>query len=280
MGQMSMTLEARRERLRRALNELPGLVVAYSGGVDSTFLAHAAHEVLGDRLLAVTAVSPSLAASERRAAAALAQARGWRHMAVETHEIDRPDYRRNFSDRCYWCKTELFEVVAPIAVGLGHPIAVGTNLDDLGDHRPGQQAAREKGALMPLVDAGLTKSDVRRLSAEEGLPTATKPAAPCLASRIAYGVEVTPERLARVDAAEDYLRSLGFAELRVRDHGDVARVEVPAADIPSAAARAEEIAERLAELGFAYTTLDLKGLRSGSLNEILPESALRIGLPR
>lgn len=272
---------AAKERLLRALLvRLPGVVVAYSGGVDSSYLAYVAHEVMGDRAVAATAVSPSLARAERDAAAALARMRGWNHVIVETTELRRAEYCRNASDRCYWCKAELFDVLAPLAERNGAPVAVGTNVDDLGDHRPGHDAARERNVMTPLVDCALTKEDVRELSRRVGLPTADKPAGPCLASRIAYGVEVTADRLARIDAAEEFLCALGFRELRVRDHGDFARIEVPRADITAVAHAADEITARLTDLGFAYVTLDLAGFRSGSLNEVLPASSLRLGAPR
>ena len=223
-----------------------------------------------------TAVSPSLARSELAAAEELAHSRGWNHLKVETAEMGREEYVRNSSDRCYWCKTELFDVLGPLAAGMDAPIAVGTNLDDLGDFRPGQAAARERDVQTPLADVGLSKAEIRSLSGSLGLPTVDKPASPCLSSRLAYGVRVTPERLQRVDRAEDALRELGFTTLRVRDHGEVARIEVPEDDIVRASALAGEISARLSDLGFRYVTLDLGGFRSGSLNEVLPASELRI----
>ncbi|HVM34137.1 MAG TPA: ATP-dependent sacrificial sulfur transferase LarE [Actinomycetota bacterium] len=273
------SLLAKEEALRDVLAGVDAIVVAYSGGVDSSYLAHAAHEVLGDRALAATAVSPSLARAERDGAAALARARGWNHAMVETGELRRAEYRRNGSDRCYWCKAELFDVLTPLAARRGAVIAIGTNVDDLGDHRPGADAARERNVLTPLLDSGLTKADVRRLSRRAGLPSADKPAGPCLASRVAYGVEVTAERLTRIDDAEAALRSLGFAEFRVRDHGELARIEVPPGEIARAAAARAEISARLKALGFTYVTLDLEGFRSGSLNDLLPAASLRIARP-
>jgi pyridinium-3,5-biscarboxylic acid mononucleotide sulfurtransferase len=273
-------LDAKEQALRDALAGLHAIVVAYSGGVDSSYLAHAAYEVLGRRALAVTAVSPSLARAERDEAAGLARVRGWNHAVVETRELRRAEYRKNGSDRCYWCKTELFDVLTPFAERLGAPVAVGTNVDDLGDHRPGGDAARERNVLTPLLDSDLSKADVRRLSRRAGLPTADKPAGPCLASRVAYGVEVTAERLTRIDEAEAVLRSLVFYEWRVRDHGELARIEVPSGQIERAAAAAGEISARLKTLGFTYVTLDLGGFRSGSLNDLLPATSLRIGRSR
>jgi uncharacterized protein len=268
-------LADKQDRLHARLRTLDRLIVAYSGGVDSTFLAAAARRALGDHCLAVTAISPSLAERERQDAASLAARLGWNHLEIETHELDREGYARNRPDRCYWCKSELFEVLAPLARRHRAPIAVGTNLDDLGDHRPGLTAAQRHGVLAPLVDAGLTKADVRQLSALLGLPTADKPASPCLASRFAYGVRVTPAGLRRVDRAEEALRGLGFGVLRVRDHGDLARIEVPPADIPRAAALGARIGADLLSLGFRYVTIDLVGFRSGSLNEVLPAPRLR-----
>ena len=209
------------------------------------------------------------------AAEELARARGWHHLVVETHEVNREDYARNSSDRCYWCKTELFEVLAPIAAQRGAKMAVGTNLDDLSDYRPGGDAAREHGVMTPLADSGLTKADVRLLSSGLGLPTADKPASPCLASRFAYGVRVTEEGLRRIDAAEEVIRALGFTVFRVRDHGDLARVEVPSEAIGRAAELRSTISEKLRQLGFKYVTLDLTGFRSGSLNEVLAAPRIR-----
>ncbi|MDQ3766859.1 MAG: ATP-dependent sacrificial sulfur transferase LarE [Actinomycetota bacterium] len=270
-------LAAKGSLLRDSLASLNQVVVAYSGGVDSALVAATAHEALGERSLALTAVSPSLARRELDAARTLARANGWNHSIVATRELAREEYAQNNLDRCYWCKTELFEVLEPIAAERGATIVVGTNCDDLGDHRPGLEAAREHDVRAPLVDAGLTKADVRALSAEVGLPTAEKPASPCLASRFAYGVRVTPEGLRRVDRAEELVRSFGFEVLRVRDHGDLARIEVPPEDIAKAARLSSAISEGLRALGFSYVALDLGGFRSGSMNALL--GTPKIGAP-
>lgn len=268
---------AKLRRLRAILEETGGAIVAYSGGADSAFLADLSHEALGDRALAVTAVSPSLAPDERDAAARLAAERGWNHLEIRTDEIDDERYRANDGRRCYFCKDTLFRALEPLARERGAVVLAGTNVDDLGDFRPGQAAAHRHGVRSPLVEAGLTKSEIRALSRERGLPTAGKPASACLASRIAYGVEVTPERLDRVARAEAFLRSLGFEQVRVRDHGDLARLEVEPAEVERLAT--PQIRERLVallrDLGFAYVTLDLEGFRSGSMNALLG-----IGRPR
>jgi pyridinium-3,5-biscarboxylic acid mononucleotide sulfurtransferase len=276
MGAMS---DEKLRRLRDSLETLPAAVVAYSGGADSAFLADVAHEVLGQRSVAVTAVSPSLAPDELAAARTVAAERGWRHREVTTHELDRDEYIRNAPDRCYHCKTELFETLAALVAEDGATVLVGTNLDDRSDFRPGQRAARERGVRAPLLEAGLTKDEIRALSRERGLPTWNKPASACLSSRIAYGVEVTPERLDRVAKAESFLRSLGIQELRVRDHGDLARIEVPEREIARLASEPVrgEIVERLRELGFVYVTLDMQGFRSGSMNQVLLSIGRREG---
>jgi uncharacterized protein len=258
--------------LRRELEATGGVMVAFSGGADSAFLLAAAVEALGKRAVAATGVSPSLAELELADARALAGELGARHVVVPTHEGERPGYLRNGPDRCFFCKHELFEVLAPLAGNEGLALAVGTNTDDLGDHRPGQRAAVEHGVLTPLVTAGFSKAEVREASRRRGLRTADKPAAACLASRIAYGVQVTPARLSRVERAEALLRSFGLAQLRVRDHGDLARVEVPVQALPDLVQpdRRARLVAGLRELGFAYVTLDLEGFRSGSMNSTLP----------
>lgn len=257
-------------RLHAELTVMRRVVVAYSGGVDSSFLAAVAHDTLGSDSLAVTAVSPSLARRDRATARSIAIERGWNHREIATNEVDDPNYIRNAPDRCYWCKEELFTVLGPLATERDATLLVGTHADDLSDHRPGRRAAREHHVRAPLAELGFDKETIRAFSRTLGLPTAERPASPCLSSRVAYGVPVTPERLARIDAAEDAIRALGFQTLRVRDHGDLARIEVPAADIERLTTHHDEIALMLRELGFTYVTLDLVGFRSGALNEVLP----------
>ena len=262
----------RLDALFEVLRGRPGLVTAYSGGVDSALLAWAAHEVHGPRALAVTAVSPSLPAAERAEAARFARRHGLPHAEVCTDELDRDEYRANGADRCVHCKSALMSALRPIADAMGVPVALGTNVDDLADHRPGQAAARRQGAVAPLVEAGLGKLDVREASRRAGLDTADKPAAACLASRIAYGDPVDAAALARVERAEQALHELGFAVVRVRAHGNgtVGRVEVPAEQLEDALAARTQIVAAVRRAGFAFAALDLAGFRSGSLNDLLP----------
>ena len=264
-------MHSKLDRLRAILGSMDAVVVAYSGGADSAFLADVAHDVLGARAVAVTAVSPSLAPDELAEARRLAAERGWRHREVTTNELDRDGYVRNEPDRCYHCKTELFDVLASLVGEGGSVVLVGTNVDDRSDFRPGQRAARERDVRAPLLEAGLTKEEIRVLSRERGLATWNKPASACLASRIAYGIEVTAERLDRVARAEAFLRGLGVAEIRVRDHGDLARIEVDPEAIGMLAGDGvrANVAAFMRELGFTYVTLDMEGFRSGSMNAVL-----------
>jgi pyridinium-3,5-biscarboxylic acid mononucleotide sulfurtransferase len=256
--------------LRARLRQLDRVVVAFSGGADSAFLAWVAHDTLGpDRALAATAVSPSLAGSERGDCAALAAEWGLRWTEVVTEELGRAAYTRNDGDRCYWCKDELMRVLGPVADVEGATVALGVNVDDLGDHRPGQRAAAEHGAVFPLVEAGFAKSDVRSWSHRLGLRTWDKPAAACLASRLPYGTPVTLGRLRSVEAAEAGLRALGFPELRVRHYEDTARLEVPVDRLADVVALRSEVVAAVRSAGYRYVTLDLEGLRSGNLNAAL-----------
>ena len=259
--------------LRGLLKKLNGAVIAYSGGVDSTFLAVVAHEVLGDRALAVTAVSPTYSRRELNEAKDLAARFGLRHLIIETDEFADPHFRANPPDRCYYCKLALFRRLRRLADEEGlSAVLDGSNLDDLADHRPGHRAARELGIRSPLREVGFTKEEIRRYSKELGLPTWDKPAYACLATRLPYGSEITPEKLARIEAAEEYLRSLGFREVRLRDHSPVARLEVGRAEMEEAWRRRAEIAARLHGLGYPYVTLDLDGFRQGSMNAVLSPS--------
>jgi uncharacterized protein len=259
------------DRLVARLEQEARLVVAFSGGADSALLAVVAHRVLGDRSLAVTAVSASLPSSERDEARAFAREHGFAHLEVCTDELDRPEYVANTGNRCFHCKSALFDAIGPLSTMLGARVALGTNLDDLGDHRPGQAAAVAFGAVFPLLDAALTKSDVRSISSDLGLRTAAKPAAACLSSRIAYGDAVTPALLARIEQAEKSLAAAGFQRFRVRAHADgtVARIEIDESELDDAFARRAEVQALVAAAGFTFTTLDLTGFRSGSMNSLL-----------
>jgi pyridinium-3,5-biscarboxylic acid mononucleotide sulfurtransferase len=274
MSELDANLIAKRDRLLAILRELPGVAVAFSGGIDSTVVAKAAFLALGERAVAVTADSPSVARRELDDARELAQLIGIRHVVVPTQEFDNPDYLKNDGTRCYHCKTELYSIVERLLPELGVPVMVsGANLDDRGDYRPGLVAAAEHSVRHPLQEAGFTKADVRALAKHWELPTWDKPAAPCLSSRLAPGLAVTPERTRRVEDAEALLRSLGLRECRVRYHeGDLARIEVPVSEIAKLASEPvrTELARALHALGFKFVALDLDGFRTGSLNELVP----------
>ncbi len=256
--------------LRERLGDYEQVVVAFSGGADSAFLAWTAHDALGpDRVVAATAVSPSLAGFERDDCAALAGEWGLSWVEVATDEMAQAAYRRNDADRCAHCKDALMDALEPLANERDATVVLGVNLDDLGDHRPGQQAAAARGAAFPLVDAGFTKADVRSASQRLGLRTWDKPAAACLASRVPYGTPVTLSVLREVEQAETGLRRLGFVALRVRHYGDLARIEVPVGDLEHVLVRRTEVVAAVRDAGYRYVTLDLEGLRSGNLNQAL-----------
>ena len=257
------------QKLKDLLRSMPGAIVAYSGGVDSTFLAVVAHEVLGDKALAITAVSPTYPEQQLAEAKALAAQLGLRHKVIHTNEFDDLNYVANPSNRCYYCKSSLFKELCRMADAEGWTVLDGANVDDLSDHRPGHQAAKEMGVRSPLEEAGFTKQDIRDFSKEMALPTWNKPAYACLASRIPYGAKITPENLKRIDRAENFLNGLGFIQFRVRDHFPIARIEVSANEMEAAWQSREKISAYLHGLGFTYVTLDLDGFRSGSMNEIL-----------
>ena len=269
---ISPELGAKRDALHARLKATERLIVAFSGGVDSSYLAYAAHSALGDACLAVTAVSPSYPRSHRDMAEQIVRDFEIPHRFVETREMESAAYRANAPDRCFHCKSELFERLDGLCETLGYAaIAYGINTDDTGDFRPGHKAAAEHGVLSPFLDVGLSKQEIRALSREAGLPSADLPASACLSSRLPYGTEVTRERLAQVEEGEERLRALGFRQVRLRHHGDLARVEIA----PDELVRALDpdvtaaIVAAIKPLGFRWVSLDLEGYRMGSLNEVL-----------
>jgi uncharacterized protein len=272
-------LDQKAAHLRQSLARSGRLLVAYSGGVDSAFLAWTAHHVLGDQMLAVIADSPSLARTHLEEALAFAREHGIPVDVVETRELENPDYSRNDAMRCFHCKDELFNVLEQYCAGREfNAIAYGVNADDQGDFRPGQQAARQHRVLAPLLDAGLGKNEIRALARQAGLRVWDKPASACLSSRIEYGRPVTPEALQAVEQGEDALRALGFRQFRVRYHGEIVRIEIAREELPHAltADMARELTAIFKNLGFTFVTLDLEGFRSGSMNQLLkPEELLR-----
>ena len=272
----TQTTQQKMDALKSILADMGSVIVAYSGGVDSAFLAAAANDALGRKALAVTAKSPSLAPAELREAVELAERLGINHRIVETHEVEREDYAANNPNRCFFCKDELYTYLSAYAREEGYEhIANGTNTDDLGDFRPGLNAAKQYGVRSPMVEAALSKADIRELSKDMDLPTWDKPAQACLSSRIPYGSMVTVEALTRIAQAEEYLHGLGIRQLRVRHHDTIARIEVEPQDFLTLTDESvrEQVVAKFREIGYSYVTLDLQGFRSGSMNEVL--AALR-----
>lgn len=263
-------MQQKHHLLEAILSDMGSVAVALSGGVDSGLVAKVAHDCLGEAAIAVTAVSPSLAAEERDAVASLVRRIGIRHVFLDSYETEDPRYQANAPDRCYFCKTNVYDVLTGYAEGEGFRfLADGTNADDVGDHRPGRRAASEQGVRSPLQEAAIGKAEVRSMARELELPIWDKPAAACLASRIPYGSRVTDEKLSQVERAEAVLRELGIRQLRVRHHDQVARLEVEPDEVATVLQHRGAIARRLKRFGFLYVTLDLEGFRSGSMNEVL-----------
>lgn len=267
-----MNVIAKEERLREIFRELESVIVAYSGGVDSSYVAYVANAELGPRAVCITGQSASLPGFQRGEIDRVVEKFGFQHEVIQTDELDNPSYSANNPDRCFFCKDELYTKLESLARGRGiQTIVDGSTTDDLGDYRPGRQAAAQHAVRSPLIEVGLSKSEVRELSRRATLPTWDKPASPCLSSRIAYGTTVTIERLSKVDRGEEILREFGFREFRVRHHEQLVRLEISQAEMDRILHREvfKELAARFRELGFKYVTLDLEGFRSGSMNEVL-----------
>lgn len=270
MRRTQMNTITKEESLRKLFRELDSVIVAYSGGVDSSYVAYVANAELGPRAVCITGQSASLPAYQRREIDETVQRFGFNHEVVQTEELENDSYQANNPDRCFFCKDELYTKLESLAQARGiQHIVDGSTVDDLGDYRPGRQAAKQHAVRSPLIEVGLSKSEIRELSRRVELPTWDKPASPCLSSRIAYGTTVTIERLSKVDRGEEILRELGFREFRVRHHDQLVRLEIAPAEMDRALRKEliEELATRFRELGFKYVTLDLHGFRSGSMNE-------------
>jgi uncharacterized protein len=267
-----MNLNTKEERLREIFRELDSVIVAYSGGVDSSYVAYVANAELGPRAVCITGQSASLPGYQRAEIDSVVQKFGFQHEVIQTEELENPGYSANNPDRCFFCKDELYTKLESVARTRGVKCIVdGSTVDDLGDYRPGRRAASQHAVRSPLIEAGLTKSEVRELSRRATLPTWDKPASPCLSSRIAYGTTVTIERLSKVDRGEEILREFGFREFRVRHHDQLVRIEIAPAEMDRVLRKdlIDELARRFRQLGFKYVTLDLEGFRSGSMNEVL-----------
>lgn len=276
-GTEYMNVIAKEERLREIFRELESVIVAYSGGVDSSYVAYVANAELGPRAVCITGQSASLPAFQRAEIDSVVEKFGLQHEVIRTDELENPNYSANNSDRCFFCKDELYTKLESVARGRGiETIVDGSTVDDLGDFRPGRRAAAQHAVRSPLIEVGLSKSEVRELSRRATLPTWDKPASPCLSSRIAYGTTVTIERLSKVDRGEEILREFGFREFRVRHHDQLVRLEISQAEIDRIMRKEvfRELAARFRELGFKYVTLDLEGFRSGSMNEVLNQKNL------
>ncbi|HEU4876029.1 MAG TPA: ATP-dependent sacrificial sulfur transferase LarE [Pyrinomonadaceae bacterium] len=266
---------AKEERLREIFRELESVVVAYSGGVDSSYVAYIANSELGPRAVCITGQSASLPAYQRAEIDRVVEKFGFQHEVIQTEELDNPGYSANNPDRCFFCKDELYTRLESVARGRGiQNIVDGSTVDDLGDYRPGRRAALQHAVRSPLIEVGLNKNEVRELSRRATLPTWDKPASPCLSSRIAYGTTVTIERLSKIDRGEEILREFGFREFRVRHHDQLVRLEIAQAEMDRVMRKEvfQKLAARFRELGFKYVTLDLEGFRSGSMNEVLPNA--------
>lgn len=262
------TLEIKYTQLKDYFKKLGSVIIAFSGGVDSTLLLKVAHDTLGEKALAVTASTSTLAQRELEETKKLAQIIGAQHRIITYEEMENENYRKNPTNRCYYCKDMLFEQLTEIAAQENiYTIVEGSNYDDLGDHRPGLQAAQQRGIKSPLLELGFTKTEIRQLSAQLGLPTHNKPQLACLSSRIPYGQEITKEKLVRIDEAEEYLHNLGVKQLRVRHHDNIARIEVEPHHFPMIAKHAQQITEKLKSLGFKFVALDLEGYQRGKMNQ-------------